>query len=365
MKGNGHKNQAPEIFSCTDLTHLNPGQRMNMLGNEQIERRRRFLKKIVGFGIVTAAPMLLIEACAGKGGSPTGPTCSCQSDNPCSCESYSSCSCQSNSSSTLIPRIASVNPSAGGVFDPTISNKIRFTFNKLMDYNSLISASHISPGLSDQMIGTEESTSPYCYSLEIKANTTAFSTSYTIEIKGTAKDTSGKYFDGNNDGTGGDSYLYKFSTKATDFPRITSVSPSAGSILDPTVSNKIQFTFNKLMDKDSLISASYISPGLQTQMIGTLSSYLYTLEIKANAMAYSTSYTIEIKGTAKDTSGKFFDGDNDGTGGDSFLYKFSTKASSSCSCQSNCSSNTCSCQSNCSTYCPYECCDKGCPLYRI
>jgi hypothetical protein len=41
---------------------------------------------------------------------------------------------------------------------------------------------------------------------------------------------------------------------------------------------------------------------------------------------------------------------------------------SQCSCEAYCScDNQCSCNTQCScqSYCPYECCDKGCPLYRI
>jgi len=57
------KKGVPRIISAVDLTHLQPNERIGLIGNENLKTRRDFLEKLLKAGIAVGLPAILFSGC--------------------------------------------------------------------------------------------------------------------------------------------------------------------------------------------------------------------------------------------------------------------------------------------------------------
>ncbi len=90
--------------------------------------------------------------------------------------------------------------------------------------------------------------------LEIRSDSLDFLSEYTITIAGTAQDIFGHQFDGNGDGTGGDTYSFFFKTGPEDMaaPRIVRMYPGLNA-RDIELFPVINLTFDEELDTNSIL----------------------------------------------------------------------------------------------------------------
>ncbi|MCX6334553.1 MAG: Ig-like domain-containing protein [Bacteroidia bacterium] len=215
------KKMNPKIISAVDLTHLQPGERVKIIGNENLKSRREFLVKLVKAGIMVGVPMIFAQSCEPEIIYKPTEEEDCPAYTPCT--SQQACSCNTDATASIPPKVVKTVPVKGSSFslDPS-GVEIRIDIDKAMDSSSIASALVLTPAVSG---GFD------IHFYDFSKNKTGFKTSlalfkpgtsqklsllpdtaYTITLKGTARDINGKYLDGNSDGTGGDDFSFNFTT---------------------------------------------------------------------------------------------------------------------------------------------------------
>ncbi len=112
-------------------------------------------------------------------------------------------------------------------------------------------------------------------------------------------------------------------TSDTIAPKIASVIPAQSATNVPAYKN-VSISFTSPMDIASTNSAFSITPSVAGSLAWNVDSRVLTFHA-TNFFAFSTTYTVNIDGTAKAAiSGKGLDGNGDGVGGDSFQFSFTT-----------------------------------------
>jgi hypothetical protein len=215
------KKMNPKIISVVDLTHLQPQERTHIIGSENLKSRREFLLKLLKAGVVVGLPVLLFPGC--KPDIIYQPTQEedCPAYTPCA--QNIACACQTDTSASVPPIVVNTVPVKNSSFslDPN-GVEIRIDLNKAMDSTSITGALTLTPepsggydihfyDLSKSQSGIKTSLSLVKKNSKDKLQLVA-DTLYTVTLKGTARDTNGKYLDGNGDGTAGDDFTYTFTT---------------------------------------------------------------------------------------------------------------------------------------------------------
>lgn len=215
------KNFKPKIISAVDLTHLQPQERLRIIGNKNLEHRREFLTRLVKAGIMVGLPMLLSQACEPEIIYLPTDEEDCPEHNPC--DLHQACTCQSDATASVPPKVVNTVPENASKFthDPD-GVEIRMDIDKAMDPASLSGAITVIPepsgGFDIHFYDLSKGSLNYKTSLalhkpgsseklQLLANTT-----YTVTLKGTAKDINGNYLDGDYSGTGGSDFTFNFET---------------------------------------------------------------------------------------------------------------------------------------------------------
>jgi hypothetical protein len=211
----------PMIISVVDLTHLQPQERLKIIGNDNLKSRREFLEKLLKAGILVGLPMLFFPSCEPE--IIYQPTDEEDCPNYTACNQHQACACQSDSTASVPPKVVNTIPAKNNSFDLDPDGvEIRLDIDKALDSTSLGSALSLTPApssgfdihfydLSNSNAGYKTSLSLVKKSSNDKLQLLA-DTTYTVTLKGTAKDINGKYLDGNADGTGGDDFSFSFTT---------------------------------------------------------------------------------------------------------------------------------------------------------
>jgi len=179
----------PKIISVVDLTHLQPQERMHIIGNDIVYK----------------------------------PTEEADCPSHTGCNLNQSCACQTDSTANVPPRVINTVPlnKSSFILDPN-GVEIRIDIDKAMDSTTLGSSITILPepsgefdihyyDLTNSLAGFKTSLSLVKKNSKDKLQLLD-DTSYTVTLKGTAKGANGKNLDGNGDGTGGDDFTLSFST---------------------------------------------------------------------------------------------------------------------------------------------------------
>lgn len=211
----------PKIISVVDLTHLQPQERMQIIGNDNLKSRRDFLEKLVKAGIIVGLPVLFFPGCDPE--LVYKPTDEEDCPSYTACNQHQSCSCQANTTASVPPKVINTVPPKNSSFTLDTSGvEIRLDIDKAMDSSSIGTALSLTPepsggfdihfyNLSNSNVGFKTSLSLVKKTTKDKLQLLA-DTKYTVTLKGTAKDMDGKYLDGNADGTGGDDFTFSFNT---------------------------------------------------------------------------------------------------------------------------------------------------------
>jgi hypothetical protein len=215
------KKMKPKIISAVDLTHLQPNERLKIIGNENLKNRREFLIKLVKAGILVGVPMVFAQGCEPE--IIYQPTDEEDCPGHTSCTTQQACACQTDTTASIPPKVVSTVPAEDSSFslDPD-GVEIRIDIDKAMDSSSIAGALTVTPAvsggfdihfydLSKNNAGIKTSLALYKPGTTQKLNLQA-DTDYTVTLKGTARDVYGKYLDGNSDGTGGDDFSFSFKT---------------------------------------------------------------------------------------------------------------------------------------------------------
>jgi hypothetical protein len=317
MKNNDEKKA--KLLSVVDLTDLEPARRVSLIGQDNFIERRKFLKSLIGAGVVIGLPFLT----------------SCNNSNPASEEN------------TDFPLIKSSTPALNStvLLDDDQNVEVKIIFDHEMDETSILNSVVITPA----PVGTVQvttvnnssnTTEPCTVTISTQNNKCKleYSRSYTITVKGTAKDKKGAYLDGNKDGTAGDDFVLSFTTAAVPlWPRVLNTVPVAGAMIGvaTTEMSGIEIFYNKEMDPNSIAAAISISPeppgghvvvsGTTTETKGAYKSYIYSPNANTLIVTPETQYSVIVNGTAKDIDGYSLDGNGDGVNKDGFTFNFSTK----------------------------------------
>jgi hypothetical protein len=215
------KNGMPRIISAVDLTHLQPNERIGLIGNENLRSRREFLEKLFKAGIAVGLPAILFSSCE--------PEIKYITTDEEDCPTYAPstgnvpCACNTDAMATVSPRVVSTVPVKNSTFiNDTAGIEIRIDIDKALDITSVTGAITMSPqpsgGFDVHFYDLSKNSMGYKTSLSLcKTGTSnklvlADDTSYTVTMKNTVKDTNGKFLDGNGDGTGGDDFSFSFKT---------------------------------------------------------------------------------------------------------------------------------------------------------
>jgi hypothetical protein len=211
----------PKIISVVDLTHLQPQERMHIIGNDNLKSRREFLIKLVKAGIVVGLPMLLLPGCEPEIIYKPTEEEDCPSHTGCS--QNQPCACQADSTASIAPKVVRTVPAVNSSFDLDPNGvEIRIDVDKALDSTSINGALLLTPepsggynihfyDLSNSNSGVKTSLSLVSKSSNTKLQLLA-DTEYTVTLKGTVKDINGLHLDGNSDGTGGDDFYFSFKT---------------------------------------------------------------------------------------------------------------------------------------------------------
>jgi hypothetical protein len=214
------KKLKPKIISAVDLTHLQPNERLKIIGNENLKSRREFLIKLVKAGILVGVPMIFAQSCETEIiYTPTDEE-DCPNHTPCE---HQACSCHVDATASVPPKVINTVPANGNSFSLEPDGvEIRIDIDKAMDSSSIAGALAVSPAisggfdvhvydLSKNNAGIKTSLALFKPGTKDKLNLLT-DTEYTITLKGTAKDINGNYLDGDGDGSGGDDFSFNFST---------------------------------------------------------------------------------------------------------------------------------------------------------
>ncbi len=220
---------------------------------------------------------------------------------------------------TLAPPYVTSNFPANGATNVSAILPIKISFTKSMDTASVENAFTITPPVNGTIAWSNDyktlSFTPQTYFQH--------ETNYSITIAGTAKSVSDFPLDGNGDGTGGDPFTLSFTMEAATPPYVVMARPLSNDT-SFSVSGLIGMRFSKAMDTTSVYSAFSITPPVDGT--ASFSSDRTTLVFTQKAdLPYSTSFTIQVKGTALSADGVALDGNKDNTGGDAFVSNFRTK----------------------------------------
>jgi hypothetical protein len=219
MKDN--RKTKPRILSAVDLTHLQPNERIGLLGNENLKNRREFLEKLLKAGIAVGLPAILFSGCEPEIKYIVTDEEDCPTYTPTA--GNNPCACNTDATAAISPRIVNTVPAKNSTFiNESAGTEIRIDFDKLLDSATLTGAVAVTPqpsgdfdihffDLSKNNAGIKSSVALF------KPGTSSRlvlldDTSYTVTVKGTVKDVNGKLLDGNSDGTGGDDFTYTFKT---------------------------------------------------------------------------------------------------------------------------------------------------------
>jgi len=160
-------------------------------------------------------------------------------------------------SSSLPPQLLSSSPANNEI---GVSRKptIVLTFSRTMDRNSVQQNLYLLDAASNRVsTAMTWSNSDRTVSL-IPADTLLPDTTYTVVVSGLVKDTSNRFFDGNKDGTGGDSLAIVFRTQPFDVtpPYILTSSPASQSAFVSTTPI-INITFNERLSPSTITLTNF------------------------------------------------------------------------------------------------------------
>jgi hypothetical protein len=215
------KKSIPRIISAVDLTHLQPNERIGLIGNENLNSRREFLEKLLKAGIAVGLPALLFSGCEPEIKYITTDEEDCPTYTPTT--GNTPCACNTDATASISPKVVNTIPVKNSTFINESSGiEIRIDIDKALDSSSLAGAITVSPqpsgGFDIHFYDLSQSNSGFKSSLALfKPGTSSKlvlldDTSYTVTLKGTIKDINGKNLDGNGDGTGGDDFSFSFKT---------------------------------------------------------------------------------------------------------------------------------------------------------
>jgi hypothetical protein len=215
------KKGIPRILSAVDLTHLQPNERIGLIGNENLNSRREFLEKLLKAGIAVGLPAILLSGCEPEIKYIVTDEEDCPTYTPTS--GNNPCACNADASATVAPKVVNTVPAKNSTFINDSSGiEIRVDIDKALDATSLTGAISVSPepsgGFDIHFYDLSKNNLGYKSSLALFKSGTSNKlvllddTSYTVTVKGTIKDINAKYLDGNGDGTEGDDFTYTFKT---------------------------------------------------------------------------------------------------------------------------------------------------------
>lgn len=227
--------------------------------------------------------------------------------------------------SDVIPPTVIGSPNGTGVL---VSTNITLDFSEAMDQGSVESAfSYTDVSQTWDITSGTWAWTDGNQTLNFQTSL-SYDTTYIVTINGTvAKDLAANPLDGNGDGTGGDDYVFGFTTESapppvdTTPPQVDWTQPGEGDRNIPPDSD-IVIAFDEEMNENSVESAIDIAPDVQynTDWDGSVLTIGITQDLDEN-----TEYTVTINGsTATDANGNQLDGNGDGTGGDDFGFSFET-----------------------------------------
>ncbi len=219
--------------------------------------------------------------------------------------------------SLMPPVVLSTSPASNRINVSGIS-PITVSFTKAMDTLSVENAFSISPAVS----GTFAWNSDFRSMTFTPVTHYDHLTAYSVTIGGTAKSATGFFLDGNNDSTGGDPYVFSFTTEPAIAPYITLVKPGNNDT-SYSVTGVIGARFSKPMDTASVRAAFSIVPKVEGTLVFTTNNTTFTFT-PASPLPYGTSFTLRIEGTAVSADGVYLDGNRDSTAGDAFVLNFRT-----------------------------------------
>lgn len=215
------KKMIPRIISAVDLTNLQPGERIGLIGNENMRSRREFLEKLLKTGIVVGLPSIIFSSCEPEILYITTDEEDCPAFTPAT--GNIPCACNTDAMATVPPKVVNTIPANNSsLVNDTAGFEIRLDIDKAIDISSVAGAVTLTPqpagGFDVHFYDLTKINTGYKTSLSLcKVGTSnklilADDTNYTVTLKGTVKDTNGKFLDGNGDGTGGDDFTYSFTT---------------------------------------------------------------------------------------------------------------------------------------------------------
>ena len=213
--------------------------------------------------------------------------------------------------------------------DISVNNAIDVTFSKPMNMTSV----EESLGYTDGEVERDSMHGSFTWPTNVSFVFTpdepyACCTQYNVTLlSSTAKDETGQYLDGDNDGNSGPDFLWNFTTEPGPPPIVSSTRPFDGE-MDVSVSSNIIVTFDRPMDKNSVAAAfSYSNgTGVWNRSHGAI-VWASTNHI-SDTMIFnpfenfntSTDYNVTINGTvAKDNCGAYL------SGGVDFIWNFTTE----------------------------------------
>ncbi len=219
MKDN--KKSKPKIVSAVDLTHLQPNERIGLIGNENLKNRREFLEKLFKAGIAVGLPAILFSSCEPEIIYMPTEEEDCPTYTPSS--GNGPCTCNTDAMATVSPKVINTLPANNTSFvNDSVGIEIRIDIDKALDITSITGAVIMTPepigGYDIHFYDLSKSSMPYKTSLALFKPGTSNKlvlqddVRYSITLKGTIKDINGKTLDGNSDGTGGDDFTFFFKT---------------------------------------------------------------------------------------------------------------------------------------------------------
>lgn len=201
------------------------------------------------------------------------------------------------------PKVVSYYPGSRQMDLPTDLAAVYINFSKVMNLPSVTSAIAISPNI------------PFVTAFSgggrnltiVLTGTLLEGTEYRVTVLGTAMDIGGTKLDGNGDGWPGDRFSTNFFTKGVIVPvkpTITAIFPLNNATI-PVDSFYVAVTFSVPMNRTSVESAFSFKNTSATingtiQWSSTNRSFRFT---PAETLAYNTTYTVHLAGTAKSMEG--------------------------------------------------------------
>lgn len=151
---------------------------------------------------------------------------------------------------------------------------------------------------------------------------------YNVTMANTAQDATGKFLDGNEDGTASndatDDHKWSFYVRDWTPPQMVDMSPRDGTDLVP-VNAEVVMEFSEVMDQAATEGAILISPSIPGAYIWSGANLTLS---PSSDLLINTSYTVSVSTAAADLAGNQLDGDGDGTGGegveDEVYFTFTT-----------------------------------------